>query len=183
MNAFRRLLPVAALGACLLPAANALADDAAYPAREIRMIVPWAAGGSTDIAARALQRIVADDGYRLIVENVAGGAATIGLTRVARAAPDGYTLGMGTSSTLALRAQGLTPLRVEDFTNIANASTDPMLLLAPAGSGITTLDDFLGNMKKNPGKVTIGTSGNNNISHIFGVMTARSAGVDFVHVP
>lgn len=161
----------------------ALAADQAYPAREIKMIVPWASGGSTDIAARYLQKLVAEDGFRLIVENVPGASATIGLTRVANATPDGYVIGMGTSSTLSLAAQGLTPLRIDQFTSIVNASTDPLLLLVPTAGGATTLEAFLEHMKQNPGKVSMGTSGNNNITHIFCIMTARAAGTDFIHVP
>jgi tripartite-type tricarboxylate transporter receptor subunit TctC len=161
----------------------ALAADAPYPAREIRMIVPWASGGSTDIAARFLQKLVAEDGFRLIVENVPGASATIGLTRVANAAPDGYVIGMGTSSTLSLAAQGLTPLRVNQFTSISNASTDPLLLLVPTAGGAPTLGAFLEQMKQNPGKVSMGTSGNNNITHMFCIMAARAAGTDFIHVP
>jgi len=161
----------------------ALAADQAYPAREIKMIVPWASGGSTDIAARYLQKLVAEDGFRLIVENVPGASATIGLTRVANAAPDGYVIGMGTSSILSLAAQGLTSLRIDQFTSIANASTDPLLLLVPTAGGATTLEAFLEHMKQNPGKVSMGTSGNNNITHIFCIMTARAAGTDFIHVP
>src|SRR5665647_640869 len=161
----------------------ALAADQAYPAREIKMIVPWASGGSTDIAARYLQKLVAEDGFRLIVENVPGASATIGLTRVANATPDGYVIGMGTSSTLSLASQGLTPLRIDQFTSIVNASTDPLLLLVPTAGGATTLEAFLEHMKQNPGKVSMGTSGNNNITHIFCIMTAQAAKTSFIHVP
>jgi len=180
MSSLRSIVSALTLSLCSV---CVLAADPPYPAREIKMIVPWAAGGSTDIAARFLQKIVAEDGLRLIVENVPGASATIGLTRVANAAPDGYVLGMGTSSTLSLAAQGLTPLRVNQFTSIANASTDPLLLLVPTAGGATTLESFLEHMKQNPGKVSMGTSGNNNITHIFCIMTAQAAGTGFIHVP
>jgi tripartite-type tricarboxylate transporter receptor subunit TctC len=137
MTSFSRIIAGTVLAAWSV---LALAADAPYPAREIKMIVPWASGGSTDIAARYLQKLVAEDGFRLIVENVPGASATIGLTRVANAAPDGYVIGMGTSSTLSLAAQGLTPLRVDQFTSIANASTDPLLLLVPTSGGPPTLE-------------------------------------------
>lgn len=163
-------------------AASAFAADPSYPTKEIRLVVPWAAGGSTDIAARALARLVADDGLHLIIENVPGNTAQIGLAKVANAAPDGYVLGMGTSSSLALAAQGLTPLKISNFTSIANASTDPLMLLVPA-SGPATLEVFLEYMKKNPDKVSIGTPGSNNTNHIFGIMTARVAGTGFINVP
>lgn len=164
-------------------ALQAHAADATYPSREIRFVVPWAPGGSTDIAARALQSIIAEDGVRLVVENVPGGTGTIGLARVARAEPDGYVIGMGTTSTLSLKAQGLTDLRTDQFTTIASASIDPIVLLVPKDSDTPTLESFLQRMKTNPGKVSIGTPGSNNIGHIFAAMTGRAADAEFIHVP
>ena len=153
-----------------------------YPAKEIRFVVPWAAGGATDVATRALGRVLADEGFRLIIENVPGNTAQIGLAKVASSAPDGYTLGMGTSSTLALAGQGLTTLKPNQFTHVAVASVDPLLLLVPT-SGPATLEAFLDHMKKNPGKVSIATPGNNNVNHLFAIMTAHAAGTEFINVP
>ena len=82
---------------------------------------------------------------KLIVENVPGATGSIGMTKVANAEPDGYTIGMGTSSTLALIAQGLTPLKNEQFAPIARVTTDPLILLVPAKAARTrTLESFLG---------------------------------------
>ncbi|MGU3496646.1 Bug family tripartite tricarboxylate transporter substrate binding protein [Xanthobacteraceae bacterium A53D] len=153
-----------------------------YPSREVRLIVPWNAGGSNDIAARVLAPILAESGMRIIVDNVPGGTGAIGMTRVANAEPDGYTIGMGTSSTLALIAQNKTPLRNDQFASIARVSTDPLMLLV-ATNGPKDVTAFVEEMKKNPGKITIGTPGNFNINHIFATMTARAAGVDYVNVP
>ena len=155
----------------------------AFPSKEIRLIVPWNAGGSNDIAARALAEILAKKNVRVIVENVAGATGSIGMTKVATAAPDGYTVGMGTSSTLAVMAQGLTTLKNEQFTPIARVTTDPLTLLVPAGSPHATLEAFVYHVKKNPGKVSIGTPGSNNLNHIFAVMTGRVAGADVIAVP
>lgn len=155
----------------------------AFPSKEIRLIVPWNAGGSNDIAARALAEILAKKNVRVIVENVAGATGSIGMTKVATAAPDGYTVGMGTSSTLAVMAQGLTTLKNEQFTPIARVTTDPLTLLVPAGSPHATLEAFVDHVKKNPGKVSIGTPGSNNLNHIFAVMTGRVAGADVIAVP
>ncbi|MGB6103314.1 MAG: tripartite tricarboxylate transporter substrate binding protein [Pusillimonas sp.] len=171
-----------AVALCGLLSVPAAAADADYPSREIRLIVPWAPGGSTDILGRVLQQLAAKDGYRLIVENLAGASGSIGLTRVARANPDGYTLGLGTTSTLVLHTQGITDLSPEQFTTIASASVDPMLLLVPK-DGPDTIEAFLDNMKDNPGKVSIGSSGSNNISHLFAIMAAQAAQVPFIHVP
>ncbi|NPC58637.1 Bug family tripartite tricarboxylate transporter substrate binding protein [Caenimonas soli] len=174
-----KLLGAAALFATCLAA---VAADP-FPSKEIRLIVPWNAGGSNDISARALSQIATEDGVKVIVENVPGATGAIGMTKVANAEPDGYTIGMGTSSTLALIAQGLTPLRNEQFAPIARVTVDPLILLVPANSQHGTLESFLAHVKANPGKVSIGIPGNNNLNHIFAVMAGRAAGVETLPVP
>ncbi len=174
----RMIGAVVLFGSCLSAGA---ADP--FPSKEIRFIVPWNAGGSNDIAARALAQLAAEQGVRVIVENVPGATGSIGMSKVAGAEPDGYTIGMGTSSTLALIAQNLTPLRNEQFAPIARVTTDPLVLLVPASSANNTLEGFIAHLKKNPGKVSIGTPGSNNLNHIFAVMTGRAAGVDVLAVP
>jgi tripartite-type tricarboxylate transporter receptor subunit TctC len=156
--------------------------SAQYPQREVRWVIPWNAGGSNDIMARFLQPILAKEGLKVVIENVAGGTGAIGMGQVATARPDGYTVGMGTSSTLAIIAQGKTPLKNEQFTHIVRISVDPLVLLVPGKSSIKTLDEFMAHMKANPGKVTIGTPGSYNVNHIFAVMTGRGADVPFRHV-
>ena len=175
----------ARLAAPMLAAACLSAGAASpFPTKPIRLIVPWNAGGSNDIAARQLSTILAQEGITLIVENVPGATGSIGMAKVASAEPDGYTVGMGTSSTLALIAQGLTPLKNEKFAPIARVTLDPLVLLVPAGASYgKDLSTFLEHVKKNPGKVSIGTPGNNNLNHIFAVMTGRAAGTDIIAVP
>ncbi len=178
---FRIVVRLAA--ACLAAACVAGGAAEPFPHKEIRFIVPWNAGGSNDIAARTLGHLLAEQGVRVIVENVPGATGSIGMAKVANAEPDGYTIGMGTSSTLALVAQNLTTLRNEQFAPIARVTIDPLILLVPAGSPYGTLEAFIGYLKKNPGKVSIGTPGNNNLNHIFAVMSGRAAGVDVLAVP
>ena len=170
------------VAAVLCASAPAYAADP-FPAKEIRFVVPWNAGGSNDIAARALAQLAAEQGVRVIVENVPGATGSIGLTKVANAEPDGYTIGMGTSSTLALIAQNLTPLRNEQFAPIARVTIDPLILLVPSSGPATSLESFIALLKKNPGKLSIGTPGSNNLNHIFGVMAGRAAGVEVINVP
>lgn len=174
--------PFAIVLATLCSSLPVLAADA-FPDKPIHFIVPWNAGGSNDISARAIADVLAKDGVQVIVENAPGATGSIGLQRVANASPDGYTVGMGTSSTLALIAQGLTQLRNDQFAPIARVTLDPLILLVPAHSPYGTLDSFLAYEKKNPGKVAIGTPGSNNLNQIFAVMAGRSAGVDIVLVP
>jgi tripartite-type tricarboxylate transporter receptor subunit TctC len=170
-----------AAAACALAGAAFAAD--AFPSKEIRLVVPWNAGGSNDIAARALADVLMKKNVRVIVENVPGATGAIGMTKVATAAPDGYTIGMGTSSTLAVMAQGLTTLKNDQFTPIARVTTDPLTLLVPANSPHGSLQAFIEHVKKNPGKVSIGTPGSNNLNHIFAVMTGRVAGTDVIVAP
>jgi len=179
------LKPTSIILACAIAALQLAPAQAqsAYPARDITFIVPWNAGGSNDVAARALDPILREHGIKIVIENVVGATGTIGMRRVATAAPDGYTIGMGTSSTLALFAQGKTPLTNAQFTHIARVSTDPLMLLVSTKAEQKSLEDFIKLMKANPDKVTIGTPGSYNLNHIFASMTARAAGVGYVNVP
>ncbi len=169
--------------AAMVAGAPAVRAQTSGSSRDILFIVPWNAGGSNDILARQLQPLLKEQGISIIIENVVGATGSIGLRRVAAADPDGYTLGMGTSSTLALMAQGKTPLRNDQFTHLARVSVDPLMLLVPGSSPHKTVEQFVAYMKKNPGKVTIGTPGNFNLNHIFASMTARAADVPYLNVP
>ena len=178
----RFLICATAAAAALTVGAAAFAQDT-FPSKEIRLVVPWNAGGSNDIAARALADVLMKKGVRVIVDNVPGATGSIGMQKVANAPADGYTIGMGTSSTLALMAQGLTPLKSEQFTPIARVTTDPLTLLVPANGPLGTLDAFVAHVKKNPGKVSVGTPGSNNLNHIFAVMAGRVAASEVNVIP
>lgn len=153
-----------------------------FPTKEIRLIVPWNVGGSNDISARLISRILSEQGINVLVDNIPGATGAIGMTKAATAEPDGYTIGMGTSSTLSMIAQNLTPLRNDQFAPIARVTTDQLLLLVPA-DGPANLEAFLDTVKKNPGKISIGTPGSNNLNHIFAVMSGRVVNTDIITVP
>ena len=172
---------VASVLAILMPLGTVMAAD--FPTKEIKLVVPWNVGGSNDISARLISKILADEGITVVVDNVAGATGTIGMTKVANAEPDGYTIGMGTSSTLAMIAQGLTPLKNEQFAPIARVTTDQLLLLVPKDGSAKDLDSFEALVKKNPGKISIGTPGSNNLNHIFAVMTANVVNSSIITVP
>jgi tripartite-type tricarboxylate transporter receptor subunit TctC len=172
---------VASVLAILMPLGTAMAAD--FPTKEIKLVVPWNVGGSNDISARLISKILADEGITVVVDNVAGATGTIGMTKVANAEPDGYTIGMGTSSTLAMIAQGLTPLKNEQFAPIARVTTDQLLLLVPKDGPAKDLDSFEALVKKSPGKISIGTPGSNNLNHIFAVMTANVVNSSVITVP
>jgi tripartite-type tricarboxylate transporter receptor subunit TctC len=183
MNTFKKAVTVMAtsvLGA-FMAFGSAVAAD--FPTREIKLVVPWNVGGSNDISARLISKILADEGIIVVVDNVAGATGTIGMTKVANAEPDGYTIGMGTSSTMAMIAQGLTPLKNEQFAPIARVTTDQLLLLVPKDGPAKDLDSFEAMVKKSPGKVSVGTPGSNNLNHIFAVMTGNVVNSSIITVP
>jgi tripartite-type tricarboxylate transporter receptor subunit TctC len=183
MNTFKKAVTVMAtsvLGA-FVAFGSAMAAD--FPTREIKLVVPWNVGGSNDISARLISKILADEGIIVVVDNVAGATGTIGMTKVANAEPDGYTIGMGTSSTMAMIAQGLTPLKNEQFAPIARVTTDQLLLLVPKDGPAKDLDSFEAMVKKSPGKVSVGTPGSNNLNHIFAVMTGNVVNSSIITVP
>ena len=155
-----------------------------FPEKDIQFVIPWNAGGSNDIAARLLQKIIAEQaGTTVIVENLPGATGSIGMTKVARAKPDGYMVAMGTSSTLAQIAQKLTDLKNDQFTPIARVSVDPLMLLVSTNNQAKDLKTFLQYIKSHPGKTSIGTPGTNNLNHIFAEMTAKAAGASYINVP
>jgi tripartite-type tricarboxylate transporter receptor subunit TctC len=159
------------------------AAQTGYPAREVRLIVPWNPGGSVDISARRIAKTAEADGLRLVVENIPGASGSIGLARAASAAPDGYTLAIATTSQLALVAQGLTKTRNDQFTYLNQVSHEQYLLLVPQQSPVRDIEGFLKVMKDKPGAVSIGTAGANNLPHILAASTALLSGVDYIHAP
>ena len=179
---YRLLLPL--LLAAMLPIAQARAQD--YPMRPITLVVPFAAGGPTDTIARILaERMRPALGQSIVVENVAGASGTVGSARVARAAPDGYTIGIGQWGThvLAGAIHTLTYDIVEDFTPIALVANGPQLLVVRKDLGITNAGDLVAWLKANPGKATAGTAGPGSGAHVSGLFFQERTGTRFTFVP
>ncbi len=158
----RRTLLAAAAGlAALGLAAPAQAQE--WPARDITFIVPYAPGGSTDPISRKFCEILEKElKVKLIVENKPGASATIGTGAVVRAAPDGYTIGLGSNSSLAyqpLEMKGLAWKDTDGYQSVVKLVDLPAILGVPAESRFKTFDDFLAEAKKNPGKVKVSVSG------------------------
>jgi tripartite-type tricarboxylate transporter receptor subunit TctC len=172
----------AALAAAALPAR---AQDA-WPSRTVRIVVSFAPGSGNDIIARQLAPRLAESlGQSFIVENRAGGGGLIGTEAVVRAAPDGYTLGLGTSSQLVMNPALLPklPFDVErDLVTIGLVSRTQMVLAARR-DGPADLRELVARARSAPGKVSYGSGGNGSISHIVGETFARAAGVELLHVP
>jgi len=164
--------------------------QAAYPSRNVTMIVPFPAGGQADLAARpvaqALERIL---GKPVLVDNRAGGGGgSVGNAQAARAEPDGYTLLMTLSSLAVLpEADRLferpVQYEVSQFAPIARVLADPTLLAVPASAPWKTLQDFVDDAKKRPGEIPYGSSGPYGTLHVAMEMFAASAGIKLLHVP
>ncbi len=179
---------------CLALAAASLARPAlaqGYPDRPINLVVPFLAGGSTDIAARILaERLAPRLGpqARIVVENRAGAGGSVGSEWVRHRAPDGYTLLLASASALGTNPAALpaqTPYDpVEDFTPIAVIGGGPIVLVVPASSRFRTARDLLDAVKAEPGKYTWATSGAGGIGHLTGEYLKISAGgLRAEHVP
>ncbi|MEZ5607562.1 MAG: tripartite tricarboxylate transporter substrate binding protein [Burkholderiaceae bacterium] len=170
--------------ASTLAAPAAWAQSASH--RPIRIIVGFAPGSANDLIARELARYMADSlGQPVIVENRAGAGGSLGTEAVAKAAPDGLTLGLGTSSQMVMNVALYRhlPFDVEtDLRQIGLVGRTP-LVLAGKASGPKTLKELIGNARANPGQVTYGSGGTGSISHIVGEAFARAADIRLNHIP
>jgi tripartite-type tricarboxylate transporter receptor subunit TctC len=181
----RRFLHLAA-GAAALPAVSRFAWAQTYPVRPITMVVPYAAGGATDTIGRVMaERMKISLGQPVIVENVTGAGGTIAVGRVARAAPDGYTLGLGhngshvmTGATYALQYDLL-----NDFVPVALISTYPSVLVAKKTMPANDLKGLIAWLKANPDRASLATGGNGSITHVNGVLFRNETGTHFQFVP
>jgi tripartite-type tricarboxylate transporter receptor subunit TctC len=177
----------AAACAFLCAAALPLAAQPAYPRQPVKLIVPFAAGGTTDILARIIAaRLATDLGQQVVVENIDGAGGSVGAEAAARARPDGYTLIFHTSSTGAINAVLYPDLKYDmrrDFVPISLLTRNPNILVARKNFPANTLAEFIALAKKNPGKFNYGSSGNGTILHLAGALFAKQAGVNIVHVP
>jgi tripartite-type tricarboxylate transporter receptor subunit TctC len=157
-----------------------------YPARAVRIVVPWPAGGSIDAAARvAAQRLSATLGGSFVIDNRAGAAGTIGADLVAKALPDGYTLMVHSATHVANATTYKTlPYRtIEDFTPIAFLSAQPAVLVAHPSLPVKTVRDFISLAKKRPGEINYASSGNGSSPHLAMALFTSNAGINLVHVP
>ena len=164
-----------------------VAFSQAWPAKPIRLVVPYAPGGSTDLLARSIGQKLGDAlGQQVLVDNRAGANGTLGSDLVARAAPDGYTILLGTGAT-----HGLTSLLsknvpydpVKDFTPITAAAEVPIVLCVNPSVPAANAKDLVEWARKNPGKLSYGSSGTGSPHHLSGELFKQVTGIDMIHVP
>jgi tripartite-type tricarboxylate transporter receptor subunit TctC len=179
-----RLLTAVVSGLVLLahPAASQT-----YPSKPIHMLVPYAPGGITDIAARIVgAKLTEAWGQQVVVDNRPGGNGFIGMTAGAKGAPDGYTLTMATVGDVSINPALFKemPYNVQrDFVSIAAVSDAPMVLAASANSPFKTVADVISGAKKEPGRISVGSPGNGSINQIVIEWMALNTGTQFQHIP
>ncbi len=178
----KRLLAAAAFSLCILPQAGAQQ----FPSKPITIIVPFGAGGPTDIVARVIaERLTASLGQRVIVENAPGAAGTTGSARAARSAPDGYTLLMGPMSTMSF-SPTLYPNApvhtLKDFEPVGIVASAPIVMVGRKDIPGDTLKEFMASLKKRP-KLTNGHAGVGTTSHLACLLLSSRFGIDPAVVP
>ncbi|MDO8776291.1 MAG: tripartite tricarboxylate transporter substrate binding protein [Burkholderiaceae bacterium] len=160
---------------------------AAYPERAIRIVVPFPAGGGSDLAARVIaEPLMARMGQSVIVDNRPGGLTVIGHQNVASAPPDGYTLLLCTEDISSINAAYNAPLPydpIKGFTFIAGIAEATLVLLAGPESGIKNINDLISKSKANPGKLSFASLGSNSPHFLFFEAFKQSAGLDLIDVP
>ena len=183
-NMLIRCLIAAGLIVALLPGA---ASAQPFPNKPVKLIVPFAAGGTTDIVARIVaEQLGRELGQPVIIENRGGGGGSIGANEVAKATPDGYTLGVATVSTMAVNpaANPRIPYNnLTDFIPVTNFVTVPNILVVHPSVAAKDIKEFIALLKKNPGKFSFATSGTAGIGHMMGELFLQASGTDMVHIP
>ncbi|MBK0393824.1 tripartite tricarboxylate transporter substrate binding protein [Ramlibacter algicola] len=173
-----------AIAAATLATTTAFAQG--WPAKPIRLVVPFPAGGGTDIITREVANKLQASGYTFVVDNKPGSGGNLGVDAAAKSAPDGYTLVMGQTSNLAINPTLYSKLpydSVKDLTPVSLVASAPLVIVASAASPFKTLDDVVKASKANPGSVNFATSGNGTVAHLAAESFQKAANVKLTHIP
>ncbi|HQQ70484.1 MAG TPA: tripartite tricarboxylate transporter substrate binding protein [Alicycliphilus sp.] len=179
----RKTLALVALAAsCAMTGAQAQGD---YPAKPIRLIVPYPAGGGTDIIARLIgTQLTQRWGQAVVVENKPGASGMLGNDIVAKAPGDGYTVLMGITALVQIPAlYKKVPYKLSDLAPVSQIARSADLLMVPRSTGVTTLQQFVERARAAPGTLNYGSYGNATSSHMNGERFKQMAGIDITHIP
>jgi tripartite-type tricarboxylate transporter receptor subunit TctC len=180
----RRLLCTAACAAPWVLATGSRAAEV-WPGRTVRIIVPFAPGGGSDVSARVLAELFASDlKQSVVVENRPGGGSVVGVTAAAQSR-DGHTLLMGSNS-MVINPILRPPLPYDvdrDFEAVGMVSAQPLVLVVPDGAGIRSVEDLIAQARARPGQSTAGNSGSGTLAHLTTVLFELRAGIDLTPVP
>ena len=157
---------------------------ASWPTKQIELVVPYAAGGGTDLVARAFADAAKNHlPVSIGVINKPGGGGAIGLSEIAAARPNGYKIGLGTVELTTLHSLGMVRFKTSDFKPIARLNADPAAITVRADAPWNSYEEFMTYAKANPGKVRIGNSGTGAIWHLAAAALEDKTGAKFSHVP
>jgi len=186
----RRSMTFGLANLCLASAFTATAMPAfaqTYPARPVKLIVPYAAGGGTDAIARLVAQAVSEQlGQTMVVENNGTAGGNVASQQVAGAPADGYTVLMANQGPMVVNPHLFKSMKVDPlqaFEPVTLITSAPLVFVVPAKSKFTSFKQFIAEAKANPGKLSYGSAGNGSASHLAVVLLAQLAGLDFAHVP
>jgi tripartite-type tricarboxylate transporter receptor subunit TctC len=179
-------LVLAAVAACLLATPHSFAQQG-WPSKPVRLVVPYAAGGTADLLGRALARkMSASLGQQVVIENRTGAGGSIGADLVAKSKPDGYTLLMGTIATHAINPNLYADLpydAVRDFAPVMLVATMPNLLVVNPEVPAKSVKELIALAKQKPGSLAFASAGSGTTQHLSGEIFKKMAGVDMLHIP
>jgi tripartite-type tricarboxylate transporter receptor subunit TctC len=175
--------------ALAIVAASVLASTAfaqAWPAKPIRLVVPFPPGGGTDVLTRELAQKVTSSGYTFVVDNKPGAGGNLGVDAAAKSPADGYTLVMGQTSNLAINPSLYAKLPydpVKDLTPVSLVASSPLVIVASANSPYHSLAEIVKAAKAHPGSINFASSGNGTVAHLAAESFQKLAGIKLTHVP
>jgi tripartite-type tricarboxylate transporter receptor subunit TctC len=175
-----------ALTFSIVSLAASFAAAQGWPSKPIRLIVPFPAGGGTDIISREVANKIAGPGYTFVIDNKPGSGGNLGVDAAAKSPADGYTLVMGQTSNLAINPTLYPKLPYDptkDLTPVSLVASSPLIIVASANSPFHTLADVVKEAKAHPGSINFASSGNGTVAHLTAESFQKAAGIKLTHIP
>ena len=181
------MIRVVRFAAALLMLTSSMLSAQGFPSRPLRIVVPFAAGGATDLIARVVgQKLTESMGQPVVIDNRPGASGMIGADAVAKAAPDGYTLLMGSTAEVAINPSLYAKMAYDpdkDLVPVTLAGITPLILVVNPASPYKSVADIVADAKAHPGRVSFASAGNGSVQHLSGELLKVLTSTDMVHVP